>query len=173
MVNNDACTFDIFPHSVKPARNAKRDLRMFLKKRAQYSISHLKLPSLTGKDSKYRPVKSMDPVDNSESLRFNQPKGWVEKQNNLDSENHDLDLVLKNIREALINSERKLKSVSPALIDQIYRFENLNDFSKHVNIEEMVSEHQDLLKQLHKKNKKKGKSFKPNSYNMFGYESTG
>ena len=35
MLDNDACSFDIFPHSFKPARSVKRDLEIFLKKRAQ------------------------------------------------------------------------------------------------------------------------------------------
>ena len=51
-----------------------------------------------------------------------------------------LDQVLQNIREILMTSTRKLKTITPDLIDQIYRFENLNDFSRIVDIEELARE---------------------------------
>lgn len=79
MIQNDECTFDIFSHAVKPVRSAKRDLQMFMKKRAQYTISNLKLPGLSNTANKYRPVKFMEPVENSESLKFAQTKDWKEK----------------------------------------------------------------------------------------------
>ena len=55
MVENDSCTFDFFPNSVKPARNVKKDLKMFLRKRALYTISNLKLPEIDaeGKPDKF------------------------------------------------------------------------------------------------------------------------
>ena len=57
MVENDSCTFDFFPNSVKPARNVKKDLKVFLRKRAQYTISNLKLPEIDteGKPEKFQP----------------------------------------------------------------------------------------------------------------------
>ena len=73
----------------------------------------------------------------------------------------------------LVNNPKKFKTVSPDLIDQIYRFENLNDFSKHINIDDLVQEQQDLLRVMHKRDKKKGLPFKTNSYSQFGYESNG
>ena len=151
---------------------------MFLEKRAQYSISNLKLPSIIGGGKKgggrtFQYMKHVDSCQKSEALSFNKPKDWVEKQQALTSDNHDLDLVLKNIRAMLVSGTKKLKTVSPDLIDQIYRFENLNDLSKHIDIEGLVNEHQDLLKQMHKKDKRRGKSFKVSPYNQFGYESSG
>ena len=73
MLPDDALMFDLFPHSVKPARNVKKDLKAFIKKRSQYSISNLKLPELD-EDKKYKPLKHMEPVDNSASLGYNKIK---------------------------------------------------------------------------------------------------
>ena len=70
LMESDVCSFDFFTNTVKPARNVKKDLKQFMKKRAQYSISNLKLPELDGKESKYRPLKHMEPVENSASLQF-------------------------------------------------------------------------------------------------------
>jgi len=35
MMESEACMFEIFPYAVKPARNLKRDLQRFFKKRAK------------------------------------------------------------------------------------------------------------------------------------------
>ena len=48
--------------------------------------------------------------------------------------------MLKNVREQLVMGNKKLTSVSPGLIDQIYRFENINDFTKQTDLEEMMHE---------------------------------
>ena len=42
---------------------------------------------------------------------------------------------MKNVLELLITGGKKLKSVSPDLIDKIYLFENMNDFTKKVDLE--------------------------------------
>ena len=117
MINNDACTFDFFTHTVKPARNVKKDLQAFLKKRSKYTISNLKLPELDGKE-KYRPIKNMEPVENSESLNYNSAQAIADTRaaarNKGDT---DLDNVLKNIRDIMLTSSIKLKTITPDLID--------------------------------------------------------
>ena len=70
MFPSDTCTFDIFTNSVQPARNAKKDLKAFVKKRSKYSISNLKLPKLGDEDRKFKPTKNAEPVENSASLMF-------------------------------------------------------------------------------------------------------
>ena len=117
LINNDACTFDFFTHTVKPARNVKKDLQAFLKKRSKYTISNLKLPELDGKE-KYRPIKNMEPVENSESLNYNSAQAIADTRaaarNKGDT---DLDNVLKNIRDIMLTSSIKLKTITPDLID--------------------------------------------------------
>ena len=97
----------------------KKDLRNFERKRAQYSISNLKLPELDSKDlGKYQPIKSMKPVDNSASLNYNRAQANFEKRNALNIKDAgSLDAVIKNIRETLINGTKKLKTVTPDFID--------------------------------------------------------
>jgi len=90
-MNNDACTFEIFPHAVKPARSVKKDLEIFIKKRAQFSISNLNLAHLEAKDSMYRPLKHIEPIENSESLKFNSLKSWRDKQLARNRDDNDLD----------------------------------------------------------------------------------
>ena len=70
LMESDVCTFDFFTNTVKPARSLKKDLAAFKKKRAKYTISNLKLPELSGKESKYRPLKHIEPIDNSASLNY-------------------------------------------------------------------------------------------------------
>ena len=69
-MDDDSCTFDIFPHSVRLARNFKKDLRNFEKKRDRYTISNLKRPNLGALVSKFKPLKNRDPIANSESLQY-------------------------------------------------------------------------------------------------------
>ena len=38
--------------------------------------------------------------------------------------------MLKNIRQIMIDQNMQFKTVSPALINQIYKFEDLNDIKK-------------------------------------------
>jgi hypothetical protein len=68
---------------------------------------------------------------------------------------------------------KKLTSVSPGLIDQIYRFENINDFTKQIDLEEMIQEQLELNTRGHKGRKKRGRHPKPSTYSQFGYESNG
>ena len=65
MVNNDLCTFDIFPYSIKLARNHMKDLEMFKKKRARYSISNIRLPEMKVNDHKFRPTRNAEPIPES------------------------------------------------------------------------------------------------------------
>ena len=48
--------------------------------------------------------------------------------------------MLHNIKEKLLRGTTKLTSVSPDLIEQIYAFENLNDFTKTVDLDEIFNE---------------------------------
>ena len=117
----------------------------------------------------------MKPVDNSASLNYNRAQANYERRNAINMKDADsLDAVLKNIRELLINGTKKLKTVTPEFIDQIYRFENLNDFSKQADIEELVSEQLETMERMRKRMKtKRGKSHKPSIYNQYGVESSG
>ena len=117
----------------------------------------------------------MEPIDNSDSLFYDAIKAKKEqRRQNMGEDAGGLDNVLKNIREILINGNKKLKTVSPDLIDQIYRFENLNDFSKMPDLDELFDEQEEIdkLKQQRKK-KKRGRTQKPSNYSQFGYETNG
>ena len=129
MFTSDACTFDIFTNSVKPARNAKKELKAFIKKRSQYSISNLKLPKLGDEDRKFKPTKNAEPVENSGALLFSKQRTQSDRMVALQQENANLNNILKDIRESLITGTRKMKTISPELIDQINRFEILTDFT--------------------------------------------
>ena len=97
MVNNDLCTFDIFPYSVKLARNHMKDLEMFKKKRCRYSISNIRLPEMKVNDHKFRPTKHAEPIPESQSLRYNP----IKHGRKLKSEGYidiDLNHILENIR---------------------------------------------------------------------------
>ena len=73
--------------------------------------------------------------------------------------------MLKNIRNALVTGNKKLSTVSPELIDQIYKFENLNDFSKNADLDEIVQDQIDSMNKLNQKRKgKRGRSQKPSPY---------
>ena len=126
-----------------------------MKKRAQYSISNLKLPELDGKESKYRPLKHMDPVENSASLQFSTAMAVLDKKAARNKDESKLDNILKNIREILINSNKKLKTISPDLIDQIYRFETLNDFTKQADLDEIVADQLELINKMQLRRKGK------------------
>lgn len=78
LVNNDLCTFEIFPHSVKMARNFKKDLEMFKRKRARYSISNIKLPEMKLQEDKFQPLKNREPILNSASLKFDSAQAKAE-----------------------------------------------------------------------------------------------
>ena len=175
MVENDLCTFDFFTNTVKPARNVKKDLAAFMKKRAQYTISNLKLPELDGKESKYRPLKHIEPIENSDSLKYTRATAVRDRKNaRSKDEEGQLDNILKNIREILINSNKKLKTISPDLIDQIYQFEMLNDFSKQADLDELVGEQlEQMNKMMSRRKSKRGRSHKASVYSQFGHESTG
>lgn len=80
LIENELCTFDFFTHSVKPARSLKKDLLAFEKKRAKYTISNLKLPELDGKESKYRPLKYIEPIENSASLKYTRAMAVQDKK---------------------------------------------------------------------------------------------
>ena len=140
LINNDLCTFDFFCHSVKPARNVKKDLKAFVKKRSAYTISNLHLPELDGKESKYRPLKHIEPVDNSASLSYTRAQAVIDKRSERNLDVAELDKMLMNIREILVTSNKKLTTITPDLIDQIYKFENLNDFTKTDDMEEILAE---------------------------------
>jgi len=55
-----------------------------------------------------------------------------------DNKEADLDHTLKNIRQELLSKGIRYKGVSVEMIDQIYRFENLNDLDKEVDVDEVV-----------------------------------
>ena len=65
---------------MKLARNFKKDLEIFKKKRARYSISNIKLPEMKAKDDKFQAYPSMEPVANSPSLKFNMSRAEAENQ---------------------------------------------------------------------------------------------
>ena len=46
MLAEDACNFDFFFRSIKTVKNHKKNIQEFIEKRAQYSISNLKLPQV-------------------------------------------------------------------------------------------------------------------------------
>ena len=93
-------------------------------------------------------MKHIEPIDNSASLGYNKSKAFDDRQSAArHKEEADLDSVLKNIREILLNSTKKLKTVTPDLIDEIYRFENLNDFTKQADLEELLGEQLELMNQ--------------------------
>jgi len=50
------------------------------------------------------------------------------------------------------------------LIDQIYRFENLNDFTKQEDLEEALSGHLEVFEKQKKLKKKRGKAHKVSPY---------
>lgn len=62
-------------------------------------------------------------------------------------------------------STKKLKSISPDLIDQIYKFETLNDFTKQADLDELISEHLELMNKMQQRRKsKRSRSMKPSAY---------
>ena len=128
MVNNDLCTFDIFPYSIKLARNHMKDLEMFKKKRARYSISNIILPEMKVNDHKFRPTRNAEPIPESQSLHYDPIKHArkVKPEGLIDT---DLNLVLENIRQILIERDLKFPGISVELIDSIHRFENMNDLT--------------------------------------------
>lgn len=93
-------------------------------------------------------MKNIEPIDNSASLGYNKYRALGDRQSAArNKEEAGLDSVLKNIREILLTSSKKLKTVSPDLIDEIYRFENLNDFTKQADLDELLSEQLELMNQ--------------------------
>ena len=56
-----------------------------------------------------------------------------------------MDTVLKNIRRVLISNRLKLKTCTVEMIDQIYRFEYLNDLSRNTTLERMICEQLDRV----------------------------
>ena len=83
----------------------------------------------------------MEPIDNSAALNHDKARDIRERRRNQDKDQtRELDHVLKNIRNALVTGNKKLSTVSPELIDQIYKFENLNDFSKNADLDEIVQD---------------------------------
>ena len=128
---------------MKLARNPKKDLEMFKKKRGKYSISNIKLPEMKIDDKKFRPTKKGEPINESGSLKFDQIEADDEKQKILHQVVIDqLDLVLKNIRKILETKDIEIPGVSVEFIDQIYRFENLNDLSKLSDMDKIIAEQQ-------------------------------
>ena len=88
----------------------------------------------------------------------------------------NLDQVLSNIREILVNSTKKLQTISPDLIDQIYRFENLNDFTRIEDIEELARESGIEFNTGQKRKfgrNRRNKSQRPSVYSQFGHDSNG
>ena len=129
MLKDESCNFDFFYRGVK--RNNHINLTEFLEKRKLQTISNLKLPELDGKEAKFRPRKFAEPIDNSAALKYDKVKATREmKIQQKKQDEGDMDAILKHIKTLLLNGEKKLKTISPDLIDQIYRFENLNDFQK-------------------------------------------
>ena len=99
MMESDACTFDIFPYSVKLARNFKKDLDIAKEKRARYSISNIKLPEMKINDDVFKPLKKMAPVINSASLKFDTQRAKADRAAGFSREDDlDLDQMLSNIR---------------------------------------------------------------------------
>ena len=141
MVNNDLCTFDIFPYSIKLARNHMKDLEMFKKKRARYNISNIRLPEMKVNDHKFRPTRNAEPIPESQSLHYDPIK--MKMQMNSGGDDSDLNLVLANIRAILVERNLKFPGISVELIDQIHRFENMNDLTLQTNIEKLITEAQE------------------------------
>ena len=77
---------------------------------------------------------------------------------------------MRNIKEKLLTEQSKLQTVCPDLIDHIYRFENLNDFTKNENSIEQSAEFE---KPNNKGRKKRGLSQKPLTDCQFGNKSSG
>ena len=95
LVDNDACNFDFFNHSIRPTKNHKRDLQQYLEKYKEFSISNIKLPELRGT------IKIDKSVRKSDSLRFKYKKPMSAAKPTQDKT--DLDLVLKNIRQTMVD----------------------------------------------------------------------
>lgn len=92
-------------------------------------------------DDMFRPLKKMEPVMNSGSLKFNSNRAAAEREAQIALNEMDLDLILKNIRKILIdNPKMTFGGISLELIDKISRFENLNDFTLTNDIEKFIAE---------------------------------
>ena len=134
----------------------------------------MRLPQLEGKESKFRPGKHAEPVENSAALQYRKGRYFGDRQTLISNDESDLDAILKNIRELLLNSTRKLNTVSPDLIDQIYRFENLNDFTKQADLEHVLQDQLEVVNTQKRKSKmKRGRSPRVSVYSQFGNESNG
>ena len=89
----------------------------------------------------FKPLKGMQPVPNSESLKFNAYEAKVARKEDEKRSDADIDMTLQNIKEYLQESGVKMKGVSAEMIDAIYRFENLNVIlSDRTKIESLISE---------------------------------
>ena len=69
----------------------------------------------------------------------------TDKKESRNLEAQELDKVLKNIREQLMTGNKKLKTITPDLIDQIYKFENLNDFTIQADLDELLADQLELI----------------------------
>lgn len=128
-MNDDSMTFEIFPHSVRPKRNFKKDLERAILHRTTYSISNIKLPEMKHIEGQFKPLKYRDAIKNSDSLDYD-PNNGLDKQMAQKQESAvDRDLVLRNIRSFLLKSGIKMKGVSVEMIDAIESFENINILS--------------------------------------------
>ena len=141
-MRDDACNFEFFYKGVHRKNNSKRDLEEFYRKRRLQTISNLQRIEKEGKEGKfYASPKSNKPVDNSAAKFYDKMKARRERiLEQKKEEEGDLDAILKHIKITLLNGEKKLKTISPDLIDQIYRFENLNDFQKFSDLDEVIED---------------------------------
>ena len=106
---------------------------MWYAKRNKYSISNIKLPEVKGDPRRARPIGIPDDAMSSEALAYRFRKLRLKEK--ISKDKTDLDLMLKNIRTLLVERDIKMKTVSVNLIDQIYRFENLNNLGLEKSIE--------------------------------------
>ena len=112
-------------------RNFKGDLKRAEMERMQESISNIKLPNIESKTAMFRPGKYRECIPHSDALKFKPSKKLSSDMllKEMQIKDNDCDLTLKNIRQIMITKNLKLKGISVEHIDQIYRFEKLNDFS--------------------------------------------
>ena len=106
---------------------------MWYAKRNKYSIPNIKLPEVKGDPRRARPIGIPDDAVSSEALAYRFRKLRLKEK--ISKDKTDLDLMLKNIRTLLVEKDIKMKTVSVNLIDQIYRFENLNNLGLEKSIE--------------------------------------
>ena len=168
MTQNEICQFEVFQQSTRQIRSIKKELEAALKRRASKSISNLRVPKEEGEGEKWRPSKWLPAFNESRSLKFD---GAERKRIQKAAQRGDdyADSMLKNIKDLMEQKNLRLENFNPAIIAQINKFENLNDFDK---APEFYPKDQDVKKRV----RRRAQSKKPNPnsiFAQFGQESSG